>query len=230
MNKTPHHIGIILDGNRRYANKNKINNLEGHNKGYEKVKELLDWCKESKIKELTLYTFSTENFNRQRKEVIYLMSLFKKAFNDLKNDKRIKEMKVNFIGKLSLFPKAIQKVMHELMEMTRTHTKFILNFAVGYGGRAEIIDAAKDIANKIKENKLDPENIDEETFRQHLYLKSEPDLIIRTSESRLSNFLTFQSVYSELIFLPKVLWPEFSRKHFRDCLAEYSRRQRRFGS
>jgi|SRR3989344_278253 len=226
----PKHIGIILDGNRRYAEKNSMDNLEGHNKGYEKVKELLDWCKEAKIKELTLYTFSTENFNRSIKEVAYLMKLFKKAFTELKNDKRIKEMKVNFIGKLSLFPKAIQKVMHELMEMTRNHTNFILNFAMGYGGRTEIIDAAKEIAKKIKENKLNLENIDEETFKQHLYLKSEPDLIIRTSESRLSNFLTFQSVYSELIFLPKILWPEFSKKHFTACIQEYSLRKRRFGA
>jgi len=173
----PNHIGIILDGNRRYAKKNALNPLEGHYHGKEKVKELLDWCKELKIKELTLYTFSVENFSRSKKEVLYLMQLFKKAFIELKNDKRIKDMRINFIGKISLFPKAIQKVMHELMELTKTHTKFILNFAMGYGGKSEIIETTKKIALLVKQNKIKPENIDEELFKNNLYLKSYPDLV-----------------------------------------------------
>ena len=224
------HIGIILDGNRRFAQKLNLPPIEGHKKGYDKIKELLDWCKEFNVKELTLYTFSVENFRRSGDEVKYLMKLFKKAFTELKNDKRIKDTKVNFIGMIRLFPKSIQKIMKELMEMTKTHTKFILNFAMGYGGRTEIIEAAKKIARLVKLNKLNPNNINENTFKKHLYISSEPDLIIRTSESRLSNFMTFQSAYSEIIFLPNKLWPEFSKQDFIGCLNEYSARQRRFGA
>jgi len=230
MESIPNHLAIILDGNRRFAKKNNLDSLKGHDQGYTNIKNVLDWCKEVDIKELTLYTFSTENFNRPKKEVNYLMKLFVKAFSEFKTDKRIKDIRINIIGRIHLFPQKLQKIMYDLMEMTKSHTKFILNFAMGYGGRSEIIDATKKIAQQIKENKLDIENIDEETFKKNLYLNSEPDLIIRTSESRLSGFLTFQSVYSEIIFLPNKLWPEFSKTDFLSCLQEFSRRKRRFGA
>lgn len=226
----PKHIGIILDGNRRYAEKSNIDSLKGHSKGYENVKNLLDWCKEFKIKELTLYTFSTENFNRSKNEIKYLMKLFIKAFTELKTNKNLKDIKINIIGRINMFPKKLQKIMYEIMEITKNHTKFIVNFAMGYGGRTEIIDATKKIITHIKNNELKAEDINEEIFKENLYTKSEPDLIIRTSESRLSGFLTFQSAYSELIFLPNKLWPEFTKKDFAECLKEYSRRQRRFGA
>ncbi len=227
--KLPKHLAITLDGNRRFARRLMQSPENGHEWGYKKVKELIKWCNEFKIKELTLYTFSLENFNRPKREFNYLINLFKKAFKELQKEKDLKKTKIRFIGRTYLFPKEIQKEMFKLEEKTRKNKPFKLNFAMAYAGRAEIIDAVKKIAEAVKYNDLDVKDINEKTISQNLYLDSEPDLIIRTSESRLSGFLTWQSVYSELIFLPKVLWPEFTKELFVSCLEEYSNRQRRFG-
>ena len=227
--KLPRHIGIILDGNRRFAKRLMKSPEKGHEWGYKKVKELINWCIEFKIKELTLYTFSLENFNRPKREFNYLMNLFKKAFSKLRKEKNINKIKIKFIGKTSLFPENLQKEMFRLEEKTKNHKKFRLNFAMAYTGRVEILDAVKKIAEAVKYSDMDIKEINEKTFAENLYLNSEPDLVIRTSESRLSGFLTWQSVYSELIFLPKILWPEFTKELFIGCLEEYSNRQRRFG-
>ena len=227
--KLPRHIGIILDGNRRFAKRLMKAPEKGHEWGYKKVKELINWCMEFKIKELTLYAFSLENFNRPKREFNYLMNLFKKAFSELRNEKNINKIKIKFIGKTSLFPENLQKEMFRLEEKTKNNKKFRLNFAMAYTGRAEILDAVKKIAEAVKYSDMDIKEINEKTFAENLYLNSEPDLVIRTSETRLSGFLTWQSVYSELIFLPKILWPEFTKELFIECLEEYSNRQRRFG-
>ena len=227
--KLPRHIGIILDGNRRFAKRLMKSPEKGHEWGYKKVKELINWCIEFKIKELTLYTFSLENFNRPKREFNYLMNLFKKAFSELRKEKNINKIKIKFIGKTSLFPENLQKEMFRLEEKTKNNKKFRLNFAMAYTGRAEILDAVKKIAEAVKYSDMDIKEINEKTFAENLYLNSEPDLVIRTSETRLSGFLTWQSVYSELIFLPKILWPEFTKELFIECLEEYSNRQRRFG-
>ncbi len=226
---TLNHIGVILDGNRRFAKKLMLKPEKGHEWGYEKVKKLVGWCKEENIKELTLYTFSIENFNRPKHEFNYLMDLFQKAFIELKDDPKVKDVKVNFIGRIKKFPKKVQNAIYELMDMTKDNGPFKVNFAMAYGGRAEIVDATKKIAEKIKNNELQIEDINEDTFAQNLYLNSDPDLIIRTSESRLSGFLPFQGTYSEIKFLPDTLWPEFSKDHFLACVNEFNDRNRRFG-
>ncbi len=230
-NKIPRHIGIVVDGNRRFSKKLMLKPFKGHDWGYKKIKELFNWCKEFGIKEVTLYTFSIENFNRPKEEFDYLMDLFTKAFKETKNDKDIHEnkIKINFIGRTFMFPEKVQKSMKELMDSTKNYSDYIVNFAMAYGGRAEIIDATKKISKQVQEGKLNIEDINEEVFKKNIYLESEPDLIIRTSESRLSGFLLWQGSYAEIIFLPEVLWPEFSKEHFVSCLEEYSRRDRIFG-
>ena len=227
--KTPKHIAFILDGNRRFAKKNKLLLMKGHNYGYETVKKLIEWCLEFKIKELTLYVFSTENFQRSKKEVNYIMGLFKKALNELENHKKFNKIKIKIIGEKSLFPKEVQKSMDSITKNSKSHKTLKLNLAMGYSGRLEIIEAAKKIGKKLIENKMKISQINEKSFKKELYLKSEPNLIIRTSESRLSGFLTFQSVYSEIIFMLDKLWPEFTKEDFIWCLNEYTKRIRRYG-
>ena len=156
------------------------------------------------------------------------MKLFKKAFTELEKEKN-QEAKIKFIGRIWMFSNEIQNIMNKVVEKTKNNKKYKINFAMAYSGRAEIVDAVKKLAEKIKYNKLDPNSIDENLVQENLYLNSDPDLIIRTSESRLSGFLLWQSSYSEIIFLPNRLWPEFTKEDFIECLEEYSRRERRFG-
>ena len=222
-----HHLGIILDGNRRFAKKLMLQPSKGHELGYEKIKKLFNWCKDLDIKELTLYTFSIENFNRPKKEFDYLMNLFKKAFKELLTEKELKNIKIDFIGRIKLFPKEIQERIKELKEKTKNNKPYKVNFAMAYGGRAEIVDATKKIAQDFKDNKI--KDITEETFKNYLYLQSEPDLIIRTSERRLSGFLLWQSSYSEILFLPNKLWPEFEKQDLVTAVQDFNNRRRRFG-
>lgn len=229
MSAVPKHIGIILDGNRRFAKRLMLKPSKGHEWGYEKVKKVFEWAKECDVKELTLYTFSVENFDRPKDEFNYLMKLFAKAFADLKDeDERLDQIRVNFIGRLWMFPKNVKGAMDELMEKTKDNGPYTINFAMAYGGRAEIIDAVKKLAAQVKDGSVDIDQINEDTFAKNLYLESNPDLVIRTSEKRLSGFLTWQSVYSEIIFLEK-LWPEFEKEDFVECIEEYQKRQRRYG-
>lgn len=232
ISNIPQHVGIILDGNRRFARKLKLQPWKGHKFGADKLEKLFEWCEEYGIKELTLYSFSMENFKRPKKEVDFIMNLIVSELNKIKTDPRIMErgIKMNFVGRTHLFPKNVQKALNELTELTKNNNKFQVNFLMAYGGRAEIIDATKKIIEQVKKGTLNPKNINEKVFSENLYLKSEPDLIIRTSENRLSGFLTWQGVYAELIFLPNKLWPEFEKKDFVACLKEYSNRKRRFGN
>ncbi len=229
-NNNPKHIALILDGNRRYGERIG-NKLKGHVVGAKKVEELFDWCKELGINEVTLYTFSTENFSRPEKEVDYLMKLFRRQVKRMKEDKRMKEgeIRVNFIGRLELFPKDLEEDMLKLMEKTAGNDDFIVNFAVGYGGRAEIVDSIKKIIQKIENNKIQIENIDEKLVSENLYLKSEPDIMIRPGgEKRMSNFLLWECAYSELFFIDK-LWPEFEKEDLVKVIEEFKARERRFG-
>ncbi|MDO8556568.1 MAG: polyprenyl diphosphate synthase [Nanoarchaeota archaeon] len=230
-NEVPQHIGIILDGNRRFAKRLMAKPWKGHEWGAQKLEHVFEWCQEYKIKELTLYVLSVENFNRDKEEFKYLMNVFRNEFAREINDERLmtKGVKINFIGRLWMLPKDIQEQLQQLMDKTRHNTSYTVNFAMAYGGRAEVIDAVKKIAVGVKTGTLDVEAINEETFADHLYMKDEPDLIIRTGgEKRLSNFLMWQNSYSELIFLD-LLWPEFEKKDFIQCLEDYKQRQRRFG-
>jgi len=229
-NNNPKHIAIILDGNRRYGEKIG-SKLKGHEVGAKKVEKLFDWCKELGIKEVTLYTFSTENFNRPENEVDYLMKLFRRQVKKLNEDKRMKEgeIRVNFIGRLELFPKDLEEDMLKLMEKTADNDDFIVNFAVGYGGRAEIVDSIKKIIQKIENKEIEIKDVNEEMVSENLYLKSEPDIMIRPGgEKRMSNFLLWECAYSELFFLDK-LWPEFEKEDLVKVIEEFKARERRFG-
>jgi tritrans,polycis-undecaprenyl-diphosphate synthase [geranylgeranyl-diphosphate specific] len=230
--KIPRHIGIILDGNRRFSKRLMIKPWKGHEWGAKKVEKLLDWCKELGIKELTLYTFSIENFNRPKEEFEYLMDLFRKEFERLKKeDSKIhkNKIRIRFIGRLWLFPKDIQEKMQRLMELTKDYNNYMINLAMAYGGRAEVVDATKKIAKLVLEGKLKIEDINEEIFSENIYLNDEPDLIIRTSgEKRTSGFLLWQGSYAEWFFCNK-LWPEFEKEDLIIAIKDYSKRERRFG-
>ncbi len=218
------HIGIILDGNRRFAKKIMKESMHGHEKGADNVENLFDWCVNLKIKELTLYCFSTENFKRSEKEVSYLMKIFKQRFSKFLDDKRIDENKIQirFVGKKELLIKDIQELIAKIEEKTKDYDNYRVNFAVAYGGRLELVEAIK----KTIENK---QEITEENITQNLWVENSPDLIIRTGgDKRTSNFLPWQSVYSEWFFIEK-LWPEFTREDLKKIIDEFNSRERRFG-
>jgi undecaprenyl diphosphate synthase len=223
------HVGIILDGNRRYAKKVGLPQLKGHEEGAKRVKEIIEESIRLKIKELTLYTFSLENFKRTKTEVGFLMKLFKKSFNEFmkkaENEKQLKKARIVFAGDKSLFSKDIRNMMNYVEKKTEKNSGIIINFAMGYGGRSEIVNAVKKIVKK----EIRPEKINEKTISENLYVKNDVDLIIRTSgEKRISGFLPWQGVYAELIFLDK-LWPEFTKDDLKSCIEEFNNRKRRFG-
>ena len=221
------HLGIIMDGNRRWAKNNGLASLVGHRKGYEKMKEVASWCIEAGIKVLTVYAFSTENWNRSEYEVKYLMDLFRLV---LKNDlAKLAEqgIRVNVIGQKERLDADIQELIAQAEIKTKNNQRLIFNLAISYGGRPEIIQAIK----LIIDDKIPAKKVDEKLFEKYLWTVGvpDPDLVVRTSnEHRLSNFLTWQSVYSELFFIKKH-WPDFSEKELDKIIEEYNQRQRRFG-
>ena|SRR3989344_718837 len=227
----PKHIGIILDGNRRFAKRLLLEPWKGHELGFNKLKELYQWCAEVNVRELTLYCFSIQNFDRPKHEFDYLMKLFAQACDDAVTnpDIRQNDIRIKVIGRPELFPKVLQEKLKHVEEATATHSRFTINLALAYGGREEIADAIKRLAADVAVGKLKVSEIGDETLRGYLYLQSEPDLIIRTGgEQRTSNFLTWQSTYSELLFLQKT-WPEFQKADLLAAIAEYQSRERRFG-
>ncbi|MBS3146533.1 di-trans,poly-cis-decaprenylcistransferase [Candidatus Woesearchaeota archaeon] len=229
--KVPRHIGIILDGNRRFAKRLMLKPWKGHEWGSKKVEKLVTWCEELGIKELTLYAFSLENFSRPKEEFSFLMNLFKDSIAKFEEDPRIKknEIKVTFIGRIWMFPKELQESMYRLMEKTKKYNKYKVNIAMAYSGRAEIIDAVKKLGVDIKNGKLKIDELNEQVFNKNLYLTSEPDLIIRTGgEKRMSGFLLWQGSYAEYVFFDK-LWPEFEKNDLILAINEYGKRERRFG-
>lgn len=232
-NTVPGHIGIITDGNRRYARQIGISENEGHVKGKEKLEEVLEWCMEVGVKVVTVYGFSTENFKRNKKEVDFLFSLINEAFLDLLKDERISKNGINVkvIGDVGKLPGYLRETIRRVEQETNGYHNFRFNLAIGYGGREEIINAVKKLGNEIKEGKLLPDDITEEKFRNYLYDGSipDPDLILRTSgEERVSNFLLWQSAYSELYF-SDVNWPDFKKIDFLRAILSYQARKRRYG-
>ncbi|HHF59359.1 MAG TPA: di-trans,poly-cis-decaprenylcistransferase [Thermoplasmatales archaeon] len=232
-NPLPHHVAIIMDGNRRYAKNLGLSEEEAYSRGKEKLEEVLEWCLELGIKILTVYAFSTENFKRSRKELDILFRLFKQAMEDTCHDERIHKngVRVNVMGKLELLPEDIRDAAKKLMEKTRNYKNYVLNIALAYGGRQEIVDAIREIARKVREGKINPEDVDERTVSSHLYTKDvpDPDLILRTSgEERISNFLLWQLAYSELYFAD-VYWPAFKKEDFLRAILTYQQRKRRYG-
>lgn len=220
-----------MDGNRRYAKKNNLPTLEGHRKGYEKIGEVLDWASDEKvgIKNVILYAFSTENWNRSKSEVSYLMDLFKMILTKEIKKLKTKGVRIKHIGEIDRFSPEIQNLLKKAEEDTKEQEKITLVLALSYGGRAEILGALKKISKEKTPSEI--EKMSENDFSLYLQTRDipDPDIIVRTSgEMRLSNFLPWQSVYSELFFVP-VFWPEFSRKDFDSILDEYASRHRRMG-
>jgi len=232
MVRNPKHVAMILDGNRRFARKHAWHPFKGHEKGLEKMNSVLRWCKELEFEELTVYAFSIQNFKRAKEEVKLLMGLFIKASEDLFNSKEeeLKELSIRFIGRRELLPQNVQEAMMKEKEKTKHNKPYKLNVCLAYGGREEIADATKIIAQKVQKGELKAEDINETTLNEHLQLQSEPDMIIRTSyEHRTSNFLPWQSWYSEWYFLKK-LWPEIEKEDLIQCVEEFKQRDRRFGA
>ena len=225
MSNVPVSVGVIMDGNRRWAKEAGLPQLEGHRRGLEKVRELADWAQEAGVKEVILYAFSTENWNRSKEEVEYLMNLFEESFDTFAKDLEKKEVKIRFIGQRERLPQTLQKKMQEAEEKTKEGTKGIFTVAISYGGRAEIVAATNALlASGVK-------SVDEEGFRAVMWSAdlAYPDIIIRTGgDQRLSNFLAWQSAYSELFF-PKTKWPAFTKEEFGSILADYASRERRLG-
>jgi tritrans,polycis-undecaprenyl-diphosphate synthase [geranylgeranyl-diphosphate specific] len=220
----PKHVAIVLDGNRRFAKKLVLEPWRGHELGAGKVEKLLDWCLELGIKEVTLYAFSIENFNRPKNEFDFLMNLFKKEFSLMAEREKIHENKVRvrFAGRIEMLDEELRNIIKNLEEKTKDYDNFLVNFCIAYGGRQEIVDAVK----KIGENS---EEINEENIIKNLWIRDAPDLIIRTGgEKRTSNFLMWQSAYSEWIFLDKT-WPEFEKQDLLGAIDEFNSRERRFG-
>jgi len=232
----PEHIAIILDGNRRWASENELNPWLGHRQGAETVEHLLDWCLKFNVKFITLYAFSTENFSRTSQEIEEIMRISEDKFRKLVTDERIHKNKVHVkvIGRTNLLPEGLRQVIVNVENATAHYDNIFLNFAFAYGGRAEILDAAKIIAGQVKDGKLELDDINESLFEKYLYTshmtKQEPDLIIRTSgEERMSGFLLWQSAYSELVFLD-VYWPDFRFIDLLRAIRTYQLRMRRHGA
>jgi len=231
LSQDPKHIAIIMDGNRRFAKKLILKPWKGHEYGKEKVEQLLDYAKDLGINQLTFYALSIENMKtRPKTELEFLYKIFKETIKNIDN-KKIKQnkIKIRFIGDLSLLPQDLQQQCQQLEQQTKNNNNFTANFCIAYGGRQELTQAIKKILkNKISLEKID-EQITEQTIQDNLYLQDQPDLIIRTGgEKRTSNFLPWQSTYSEWFFLDK-MWPEFEKQDLINCIQKFKNRNRRFG-
>ncbi len=229
--RLPEHVAIIMDGNGRWAKRRGLPRVAGHREGVKSVREIVEAAGEVGIKVLTLYTFSKENWQRPEMEVSSLMRLFVSTLRREINDLIEKNVRLNAIGQLTDLPQFVYDELMWGIEETRHNTGLVLNLALSYGGRTEIVDAVRAIAQKIQSGELFADEIDEETIRQHLYTHNlpDPDLLIRTSgEERLSNFLLWQIAYTE-IYITNTLWPDFRKGEFYHALIDYLQRERRFG-
>ena len=226
---SPKHVAIIMDGNNRWTKKHKLRGYIGHEKGIDSIQHCIDTAKLFNIKYLTLFSFSSENWSRPKKEVTFLMNLMRKYLSNKINELMKDKILVRMIGDKSKLPKDIVKKIDYYEKLTSKNKGLNLIFALNYGARNEIIYAIKRILKNFKKEK---ENINEKLISSNLFTKNipDPDLLIRTSgEKRISNFLLWQIAYTELVFL-KVLWPDFKKKHFIEALKQYSKRVRRYGS
>ena len=229
--KVPNHLAVIMDGNGRWAKKRNKNRVFGHTKGINAVRKIVEESIRLEIKYLTLYAFSTENWNRPKEEISILMQLLMKS---LKNEfkKFIKnKIKLNVIGNISLLPESVKEELSYVLKKTSKNNQLILTLALSYSGREEIENAMKKICFKVKNNIIPIEKIDQSTINEHLYTENLPDvdLLIRTSgEKRISNFLLWKIAYAELYF-SEVLWPDFNEKNLHEAILNYQNRERRFG-
>ncbi len=232
VSKLPGHVAIIMDGNGRWAEKRLMNRIKGHQAGAETVRRIVRTCREIGIPLLTLYAFSTENWQRPKIEVATLMSLLKKFLDSERNEMIENNIRLNAIGQLENLPEDVRISLKRTMDLTGKNEGMILNLALSYGGRAEIVNMVKAIAGKARDGKMDPDSITPEIVADHLYTRGmpDPDLLIRTSgEMRISNFLLWQIAYTE-IFITDTLWPDFGKDEFIKILIDFQRRERRFGN
>lgn len=226
-NNIPQHIVLFPDGNRRWAKQNNLKSLDGHKKGYDNLLDFSEWCKNRGVKALTAFGFSTENWNRSKEEVDYLMKLLESCLLDNLAKYEKDGVRVRAIGQRDRLPKFLQEAIKKTEEATKNNNKLFLNLAISYGGKWDILNAVK----KIVEEKIPIGDLDEELFETYLSTAGlpTPDFIIRAGgEMRLSNFVLWQAAYAELYFCPK-FWPDFTEKDLDIALAEFSRRTRRFG-
>ena len=232
--KMPKHVAIIMDGNRRYSKlQGNMDVVKGHEIGVDTLEKVLDWSIELGIEIITVYAFSTENFNRPEHEVEGLMKLFVKNFKRLVDHEKIhrNEVKVKVVGRTELIPKSVREAIKEAEDATAHYNKRLFNIAIGYDGRLEIIDSFKKIIEQVQAGEITIDDVDEDLVSANLYTEglADPNLIIRTSgEERLSGFLLWQSSYSELYFC-ETLWPELRKVDFIRAIRSYQERERRFG-
>lgn len=227
----PAHVGIIMDGNGRWAKQRRLPRSAGHKAGAENFRTITRYAARIGVKYLTLYTFSTENWSRPTEEVTALMSLFHDYLEEALRDFMDENIRVRFIGDVSAFSPELQSLIHEVEEASASKTGMVLNLAMNYGGRAELVRAAGQYAREVLEGKADPKELSEEEFSRYLYTagQPDPDLIIRPSgEKRISNFLLWQSAYAEFVYFD-ILWPDFKPRDLDEAIRIYSQRQRRFG-
>ena len=229
--KLPRHVAIIMDGNGRWARKHKLNVAMGHRRGVETLREIIRHTDDLRIEVLTIYAFSTENWNRSREEVAALMQLILDFFKSEIDELDEKNVRILILGEKDMFPEKQREVLLEAERRTGKNTGLTLNICLNYGGRAELVRAAKAIARDVQSGALTLADVNEQTLSDHLYTAHQPDvdLMIRTSgEMRLSNFLLYQCAYAEFLF-PKVLWPDFTVQDYDEALLAYGGRERRFG-
>jgi tritrans,polycis-undecaprenyl-diphosphate synthase [geranylgeranyl-diphosphate specific] len=232
----PTHLGLVPDGNRRFAKRLMKTPWKGHQWGNEKLKDVFEWCAEAGVKVITVYALSLENLtSRPKHEIDFLLSLAKKeAKGVIENSNHFvhkNRIRLKFFGRTDLLPKDLQSLFRRAEQRTKSYSSYYLNFAIAYGGRQELVEASRRIAVRISKGQLDPEDVDERTVRENLQTNGhpDPDLIIRTGgEKRLSNFLLFQSAYSELAFTD-TYWPALTKKEMLSILRDYGNRERRFG-
>ena len=230
-NKLPKHVAIIMDGNGRWAKKHLLSRIKGHEKGSEAVRAIVRACREIGIAYLTLYAFSTENWQRPKTEVDALMTLLVRFLKSEQKELAENDIRLHVIGQTKRLPAKVQQALHETINLTQSNSALQLNLALSYGSRAEIVHMAREIAQKSKSGEIDPDAIDDDIVAEHLYTKGipDPDLLIRTSgEMRISNFLLWQIAYSEIYVTP-TYWPDFGKDEFVEIMLAYQGRKRRFG-
>ncbi|MBM4341150.1 MAG: isoprenyl transferase [Deltaproteobacteria bacterium] len=229
--KLPRHIAIIMDGNGRWAKKKNLNRISGHLKGVDAVRDVVTSCREIGIKVLTLYTFSQENWQRPKEEVAALMGLLKEYLLKECEEMLKNNIRLSAIGRLEDLPADVLATLKEAIRKTENCDGMVLNLALSYSGRSEILHAIQGIVSDLKKGRLKEQEIDLSSFPQYLWTRElpDPDLLIRTSgESRISNFLLYQIAYTEL-YLTETLWPDFNREELLKAIADYQLRERRFG-
>ncbi|MDB9373521.1 isoprenyl transferase [Nodularia sphaerocarpa] len=227
----PKHVAVIMDGNGRWAKRQGLPRIMGHKRGVDALKDLLRCCKDWGIQALTAYAFSTENWKRPQEEVDFLMTLFQRVLRQELREMVEENVQIQFVGNLEALPRSLQAEISRSMAQTSHNRAIRFTVATNYGGRQEILQACRAIAQKVQQGLIQPDEIDEQLFERHLYTAgiTDPDLLIRTSgEMRLSNFLLWQMAYGE-IYITDALWPDFDRNEFHRALCAYQQRERRFG-